>query len=138
MTNSLYMYCAHLPLYYYIYMHSYMYVCVLLEIPPSLRSTLSRLSAAFGLPSLQPPIPSLCWAWRDGFSPEFPRDMACVGAYKAWAAFTLQAGFVRLSPTQIQTHTHTHIYTYTYTYICIYVSIYVYIWTKSNVDTSKL
>jgi len=41
----------------------------LLEIPPSLRSTPSRLIATFGLPSLQPPTPSLCWVWGGGFCP---------------------------------------------------------------------
>jgi len=41
----------------------------LLEISPSLRSAPSHLIAAFGLPSLQPPIPSLCWVWMGGFSP---------------------------------------------------------------------
>jgi hypothetical protein len=49
-----------------------------LEIPLLLWSTPSRLIAAFGLPSLQPPTPSLCWVWRGGFSPTLPRDMACV------------------------------------------------------------
>ncbi|MCH90820.1 dentin sialophosphoprotein-like, partial [Trifolium medium] len=96
----------------------------MLEIPPSLPSAPSRLVAAFGWPSLHPPTPSLCWIsvvglpalstfqahWglsvkrvleippslRDEFSLTLSRDMAWVVFYKAWAALTLQAGFVRV------------------------------------------
>jgi len=34
---------------------------------------LVALIAAFGLPSLQPPTPSLCWLWGVGFSPTLDR-----------------------------------------------------------------
>jgi hypothetical protein len=40
--------------------------CFLLEITPALRSVPSRLTAAFGLPLLQPPTPSLCWVGCEG------------------------------------------------------------------------
>jgi hypothetical protein len=45
---------------------------------PSFRPTPSSIIAAFGLPSLQPPTPSLCWVWRGRFSHTLLRDMACV------------------------------------------------------------
>jgi len=69
----------------------------MLEIPPLMWSSPSRLITAFGLPSLQPPTPSLCSVRRGGLSLTLSRDMTNLVYIKLGKPSPYKSGFVRLS-----------------------------------------